>query len=462
MLRFRHIPVVLAAVLALGSAPAWAFDAEDFLARLDAAQTDDELDAALRRLDALVVEADQAGRTDLQLLASQAHASLKIRHGRLTGAQREVEDALTQARQAGLGGYEAALGETYAEYWLAQGDPLAAAEWFQRSFRLALAQKPAQVVLARRLASRSVVLHQSVGHHHLAAQAQAWLDVLDDTADAPSTGVTLQPSASATQVVSNEVARTRLYLANASAEPVTGALLVDAGELAVTEWKSRGDREELQVRFPGGALVPDTASQQGRKITLQPGEARLVTLEVDPAAPPQVTQKRVTVTWQTGKTSLQSTVDFHFRRPRDLAGTSVSNSCRVQLSPLVSVPVHTEIYHRKGLRQHLQDIMPATSAPCRVELYEVLPGTLHSRELLAVDADGDGSFDGPSDDLAVDRNRDRFPDVLFSDDKAVVALELRLYPLDPAAGPLDLTVSLKEGTAFREPPDSTSRVETAQ
>ena len=454
-------------MLALGvGARVRAVETEVFQSRLAEAARATDRASALRTLDALAAEALQAGRLDLRVQATAAHARLRIKAGDFSRVGQDLEEARSEARSGGWPTLEAEVCEVFAEYWLSQADPVAAAEWLEVAWASALAATLRDTSLAIRVLERLQSLRVSLGQDHLAAQAQAWRLLLVGAPEAPTPEVLLQPSALSTQVAAEEIGRARLFLANATPEAVTGTLLVDGGDLIVEDWASQGTNERVTLQFPAvsGAVPHSTA--QGRKLTLMPGETRTLTLEVEPNAPPRPGTKSVSVAWQAGAASLAATAEFHFRRSRDLPPTSVANACQVRLSPLVSVPVSMEVYRRGRPQRHIQDLLPVTSQPCRVELHEILADGARGRQWLAVDADGDGRYFGAADAVVTDLDGTGYPDVEFSAGKEVAALEVRLFPLPSADGALpsvlDLTVSLRDGGRWREPADVSHRVESGR
>jgi len=456
-----------AVVLALGvGGRLRAVETEDFEARVVVMAGGADRSAALRGLDALAAEALQAGRLDLRVQVTVAQARLRIAAGEWDRVVEELEEARTDARSGGWPALEAAIGDLMADYWLAQGDPVTAADWLEGAWMSALAAAPREKDLALRILVRLQELRQSLGQEPLAAQARAWQLLVAGSPAAPDPEVVLQPTALTAQVAADEVGRARLFLANATPEAITGTLLVDGGDLTVASWVSRGAQEDVTLQFPAvsGAVPHSTA--QGRKLTLLPGEARTLTLEVEPNAPPRPGVRTVSVAWQAGAASLMATARFHFLRPRELPTTSVANTCQVRLSPLVSVPVFMDVYYRGSRPRHLQDLLPVTSQPCRVELHERIADGRSGCRWLAVDADGDGRYHGAADALVVDGDGSGYPDVEFSVEKPVAALEVRLFPIPAADGSqpesLDLTLSLRDGGWWREPADVSHRVEAAR
>ena len=457
------IPLLgLALVSAMPAAPTRERDSFD--ERLDKAVRSDDAKESSKQLESLIDEARVQNRPDRVLRASVPHLQLKVESGDFRRVRQELRDYMSSAIQLGQAEEEFALDETYAAYWLAQGNPVAAAEWLERAWRLALAMTPQRRDLARHSLARLAELHESIGQEHLADQAAAWVALIDGDQAAPLASIQLQPLASSTRIPNGEIGRTRLFLANTTLAQVTGTLLIEGGDLLVKEWRTRGDGEVITLQFPSAAAAVPQSPAQGRRLTLQPGETRTVMLEVEPGVPPRVADRTVAVSWQSGASTSTSVAEFHFRRPREFPATSAANACHVRLSPLVSVPVSMEVSHRGVRQRHLQDLCPITSAPCRVELYEVLTAGATSRHLLAVDANGDGEFDAAGDAVVTDRDGTGFPEVAFAPEKPVAALEVRLYPLPSQDGSvpedLDLTVSLRDGLSWRVPPDVDHRVKT--
>jgi hypothetical protein len=413
----------------------------------------------------LIAEAAAAGDHAAQVIAGQALARLKARAGNLDEAREEIEEALKTARQFALTSLEAPLSDAYAEILLAHGDVDLAAAWLERGFQVALAQSPPQRVLARELLTRLAELHRSLGQHARASQAEAWLWLLAGDPNAAPARVEFQPVAARVQVASDEVARTRLVLANATTAQVSGTLWLDRADVQIKQWKKRAGDERVVLGFPDGRELVPTGVTQGRKITLGPGEQRFITVELEPFAPPRLAEESVTFRWEGGGAVVSSMVHFYFEQAARLADPGVSNASHVRLSPYVSIPVYEEIYYRGEDTERIENFLPATSGPCRVEIFELgRIGAMDARTLLAVDANGDGRFDDVGDDVLADHDGDGYPDVRFNENKSVAALELRLFPLADPASPtppsLDLTISLRDGAEWRRPPDVVNRVDT--
>lgn len=405
----------------------------------------------------------QAGRLDWHFRALAARSVALTRAGDAAQALRELDEAIVLAQRAGQPAAEAELLAAQAEARVAQGEGAAAAGACERAWRLALAASPGEEVLARRSLSRLAEIRRALGQTHLAQQAERWLAALEDPPSVAGAETSLQPMATTIQVASDEVARTRFYLANATPERVTGTLLLDGGDLVLRSWNSSSAGEAAVFTFPAATAGGVSSVPQGRRLTLQPGEIRVVTVEIEPNTPPRALQREISAVWQTAEARHAAKAQFVFARARELADTTATQACHLQLNPLLTVPVYMEVYHRRGSRTHVQDLLPVTSQPCRVELYEITGGAT-GRKLLAVDSEGDGEFDVLTDVVLSDRNRSGFPDVVFAEHKPVVALELHIYPLASPEGSeppaVELSVSLRDGARWREPADVRHLLET--
>ena len=463
----RLLAGLLMAACASSAAPA--ADEDRWLSRIEGAEqtalsTDPE--AGLRQLDALVVEALGAGRTEAQIQASLAHARVKLRLGRTDGVRRELEETLVTARQFGVDDAEAALTETYADYWFAAGDLEAATGFLRKSVSLALSQPAPDPGMARRILRRLIALHRSLGQSHLVARTQAWLDLLDGSPDAAPTGVELEPRLSTVTVAPAEIARTRLVLANATPLPVTGTLVLDAGGTFLAGWKTGADADTVVLRCPeNDAILP--SATEARQITLRPGEDHGLFIELEPGQPPRELTKRIKISWIAGPVTTTAEVTCRFESAAASARVGVSNTSSVHLSPYVAIPVYEEIYFRDASNDWLENFVPATDKPCRIEIYELSGGTsgTETRRLIAIDADGDGEFKGAGDRLLTDRDHDAVPDVKLSANSPVVALELLLYPLSNEAGEpltpdqLRLGIALEHGST-RSGTDAVHQIRT--
>ena len=101
----------------------------------------------------------------------------------------------------------------------------------------------------------------------------------------------------------------------------------------------------------------------------------------------------------------------------------------------------------------MENILATSSAAARVEIYNEESG-----ELIGIDGEGDGYFDGPNDFLESvnDRDHDGRPDLVVGPQNPVGSLEIYLFPIDRASSETKLTLSLADytGRPARWRPDS--------
>ena len=121
--------------------------------------------------------------------------------------------------------------------------------------------------------------------------------------------------------------------------------------------------------------------------------------------------------------------------------TAVVNASLAEDNPFYSVTFYHELYYR-GPGTSLQNLRVTASRSCRIEITDAWTG-----ELLAIDANGDGDFDGSGDVLFADADADGYPDFKLGPGRDVAAFELLVYP---AAGPIPASHELEITLWHRE------------
>ena len=106
-----------------------------------------------------------------------------------------------------------------------------------------------------------------------------------------------------------------------------------------------------------------------------------------------------------------------------------------QLNAGWSIPLYHEIYHR-GTRARVQNLAVSASAACRLEIFDHDTG-----RLLAVDANGDGSYFSPGDRVLEDADRDGWPDLVIGD--RARALEICAWPLGVTGAGITVRAGLR-------------------
>lgn len=254
--------------------------------------------------------------------------------------------------------------------------------------------------------------------------------------------VDLQPSATAVKVSSPhaEVGRARFFLTNETNRTVAGTLKAEAKTGVVKTWESGSSGHWLTL---GPAAAKSAAAPAQRKLSLRPGEQLSIYIEREQPAK----QDTVSLTWSGAGGEARAAGEFHFASGEPL--TSVTSAGSFTLRPGRGVPFYHELNHR-GSGVRIEDFQFAASVPCRLEIFDVDGGThpsVDAGRLLAVDAEGDGVFTSPGDQLASDLNADSSPDLLIADRSR--SLEIYAWPLVPLAAGETVTLSAR----LRRPED---------
>ena len=135
----------------------------------------------------------------------------------------------------------------------------------------------------------------------------------------------------------------------------------------------------------------------------------------------------IRLSWESGGgTSIQAEC---FIRPDsagedDAPGATVANTSLAFENPFYAVHLHHPI--RAGGAPQSFRVQP--SRRCRVEVLDARTGAL-----IAVDADGDGTFRGLGDSIATDVDADGFPDLPADAATGLGEIEILIFPLPGAA-----------------------------
>ena len=280
------------------------------------------------------------------------------------------------------------------------------------------------------MAARPVTLPDTL-QESLVAERQAGAGLLARTKPAGpagplAAGVDLQPKDSRVMVSSpdKELGRSRFLLTNTGAFTVGGTLKVTANGAVVTAWQS--GKAGLYITLGQGGTEPAV-----RPLRLLPGQQ----LEVYVEHGPGLAQDTVRVAWDGGEKPVTGSGTFYFTE--GLPSASVVNAGVFQLHAGWSIPLYHEIYQR-GRGARIQNLAVQASAACRLEIYDHDTG-----RLLAVDAEGDGAYSGPGDQVFGDSDRDGWPDLVVGD--RARAIEICAWPLGLTGGGITVTAGLRTG-----------------
>ncbi len=248
--------------------------------------------------------------------------------------------------------------------------------------------------------------------------------------------VDLQPVLARTEVAADEPGRTRFTLSNPTTATQSGTLTVK--RLKVT----RATRDEKKGTLALEGVFAAAGEPWHTDLTLAPQEQWLISLEAAPAAtgaaevvwgsdPPQ------TVKWTLGA---------------KVGGTVyVINASETVLNPFYAVPVYHELYFN-GPAPRAVPLRVVASRPCRIEIAGA------GGALLAVDAEGNGSFFDRGDALYA--AREGFPEIAPAASANVAAFELQVFLLDDSAGDLELAIQTRDGDVWKT--QATDRIHPAK
>jgi tetratricopeptide (TPR) repeat protein len=227
----------------------------------------------------------------------------------------------------------------------------------------------------------------------------------------PEPAVNLQPILFVTHVSTGELAHARFGIFNPSSRTAQGIVKLAPADLKY-EWTPTDQGWKIKLNE-----TTNESSSAKKQLTIGPGNAAALYFEALPLT--SGATNRVSVTWQ-GDTAAEAA--WQFSASVDSRTVAIVDASLAAENPFHAVPFYHEIYFR-GTASELRNFRVKTSEPCRVEFLD--PAT---DKLLAIDATGDGSFDGAGDVLYMDRDGDRFPDFAVSESNDAASLELLVYP----------------------------------
>ena len=234
-----------------------------------------------------------------------------------------------------------------------------------------------------------------------------------------------------TRVETGEYARAQFHLVNPAPQAQTGTLQLTSQTLQA-DWSVDGPLVSLQLHHPTAG--PFTSE---RKLALPPYSTMILTFEriLEANTGPEEVEIRwdgahaQTVLWESGPDVTQRTL-------------ALVDASKLTANPFAHVPFRNEFYYRGQTLIH-SDLKMHASAPCRLEVYDA-----HSEKLLAVDATGNGRFTEAGDAVHVDANENGWPDLTFGPDADAQAIHLWVYPLANQPEPVEIALSLGDGTTW--------------
>lgn len=237
---------------------------------------------------------------------------------------------------------------------------------------------------------------------------------------------TLQPVYSTTHARPGEPAQSMFWLMNPAATVRQGQLRVRG--MGTFTWKTV-DAAQVEIEIQAGA----EEAVFGKELTLSAEE--VLAIRLVHVQPPAEGVGRIALEWAGDD---ESKAEWHVAGDADAyRSESTFHQHFAQQNAFFSVALYHEIGWPEGGPGGL-DFRVRGSVPCRVELYDA-----ESLALLAVDADGDGSFGGVGDLLARDADIDGYPDA----DRSPLPVVLHVFPVsgERYEQPLDLTLEVQGG-----------------
>lgn len=231
------------------------------------------------------------------------------------------------------------------------------------------------------------------------------------TGSQPEPAVDLQPVMMSTQVSTGEFAHARFGIFNPSTRAARGSIKLVSADTRY-EWTPTDQGWNVELSHGTGGKAGAT-----RELTIPPGGASALYFGALPST--SGATNRLSITWQ-GESNAQSV--WEFSASPDSHVVAIVNASLAADNPFYAVPFYHEIYFR-GSGQELRNLRVKTSEPCRVEVLDVV-----TDKLLAIDATGDGNFDGPGDVLYADEDGNGFPEFVLGQDRDAVSFELLVYP----------------------------------
>jgi tetratricopeptide (TPR) repeat protein len=248
--------------------------------------------------------------------------------------------------------------------------------------------------------------------------------------------VDLQPVMMTTQVSTGELAHARFGIFNPSARTARGSVKLLSADTRF-EWTPTDQGWKVALSHGTGEIPGAT-----KGITIPPGSASALYFEALPST--SGTTNRLSITWQ-GESSAEA--KWEFSVSPDSRTVAIVNASLAADNPFYAVPFYHEMYFR-GANQELRNFRVKTSEPCRVEILDAA-----TDKLLAIDADGDGNFDGPGDVLYVDEDGNGFPEFVMSKERDIASFELLVYPAprtDHSQGEIEISLLIEENHAWVE------------
>jgi hypothetical protein len=235
--------------------------------------------------------------------------------------------------------------------------------------------------------------------------------------DALSEGVDVQPVSSFSVAPAGQLAYGRFYIYNTASSEQSGQLKLSGKIQSVLQvddgWVRVKSYPELSET---NHVIPVVLAAQGTYV-----------VDLDGQPPEAGPGTYIVCEWQAQDTKQTPVLgEWGYSSLMNDKKMAVRDAHIIQANPLYMVPVSHTIQRRETNATEALDIAVQFSVPARIELYHS-----ETAELIAVDANGDGDFDGPDDQVLCDTNQNKFPDLTFSAGRESASVTMYIQPLEP-------------------------------
>lgn len=248
--------------------------------------------------------------------------------------------------------------------------------------------------------------------------------------------ILMQPLEIRSEVAVGEVAGGRVTLSNISELPITGVVQVDGRHTPVMIETWDAPSGVMKVIVGDG-----TQTKQSQEMTLQPEEQVVVYLEAQ-AVSNQFTE--IDVQWLDPSLANPLKHLWKYRSSDILKNIAVVNTNIDIKNAFMPVIMYQEVFYRE--RESIyQNYRFRTTSSGRIEIIDDV-----SRELIAVDANGDGDFEDVGDILNVDQDRDGYPDIPLDKDNNLAAIEVLFYEDQLSSDDVELVMEMRIDGQWQE------------
>ncbi len=349
------------------------------------------LDEGIRLLSDSIAEAETVDLHETLALLRHHRAMLRLDYGILEGVEEDLLAALDFYRRNGFVFNEASI---YRDYL----------RWLSMSGRYEEARGILSLGLERAGRFGSVKLRDEL--LEIGEGLEAW-ERREPTAG--SGRVDLQPIRMVSRVHEEEFGRGRFTLVNTGFGRSEGELVI-AAPVTAEHWNAE--------RRVWAVAIGSEGDGARRGFSVDPGERIQIYLESSAEA--VVSGSEFSVRWESEE---NQEAWWRFDGGAELETASVVQVSLAMENPFYPVPLYHEIYLRDGNAGPV-DFRVRSSFPAYVQVVDADSG-----RLLAIDASGDGRFDGVGDAILRDAGRNGYPDFAVDPDGKIPAIEIHVYPV---------------------------------